>query len=531
MHLFELFLGLLATAVVLAALARRIKAPYPALLALGGVGLAFVPGAPTLALDPALVLAVFVAPVLLDAAYGASLRDLQDHWRPVATLVFVAVGLTIAAVAWVAHALVPGLPWPAAIALGAIVAPPDAAAATAVLRQIRPPHRVMVILEGESLFNDATALLVYRFAVAAAMTGAFSLTQAIPTFVAVAAGSVLAGFVLARAYAWVDRYFDDTPSTVVMQFVAAFGVWLAAEHLGLSGIVTIVCFAITLARLNPGRMDARHRVSAYAVWETAVFVLNVVAFTLIGLQVGPIVRGFSPAQREEALLVAAAVTATVIVVRIAWIMTYNRSTALWNRRVGFTPARSSMTPPTIGSGLAISWCGMRGIVTIAAALALPRDFPQRDLIVLVAAIVSLATLVLQGLTLRPFLAWLKLPHDDMVEREAGLARAEGLKASMAMLEGESGRTAQAMRREYADALDLTERVEGDRGDTRANVLRRRAVEASRARIIAMRDSHEIGEDAFRRLEAEFDLIELAAREPGQQDPVAQAAEDAAGAKT
>ena len=518
MHLFELAIAVLLAAVLLAALARRIRAPYPALLALGGAGLAFVPGAPKVSIAPELILAIFVAPVLLEAAYTSSLRDLQDNWRPVTTLVFVAVAVTTAAVAWVAHALVPNLPWPAAIALGAIVAPPDAAAATAVLRAVKPPHRVLVILEGESLFNDASALLIYRFAVAAAITGSFALEKAIPSFFAVVAGSLFAGWLLARGYILTFNRISDVASTVVLQFIGAFGVWLLADRLGLSGVVTIVVFAITLARHNPTVLEARHRLSSASVWDTAVFVLNAAAFTLIGLQIRPLLDDFTRTQQQDYLIVAGAVLLTVIVARIAWILAYNQVQALKNRVFGVRLARESMTRPTLGTGILISWCGMRGTVTVAAALALPPTFPKRDLIVLVAFAVTLGTLVLQGLTLRPLIARLKLPADDTVAVELGLARAEGLKAALASLDSEHNTAARLLRREFREALGLTESAEGDRPDTAVNALRRRAIESSRARIIELRDAGEVGDDAFRRLQEEYDLIELAARDPDAPEP-------------
>lgn len=513
MQMFELALAIMLGAVLLAALARRIRAPYPALLALGGAALAFVPGAPTFTIAPELILALFVAPVLLEAAYTSSLRDLQDNWRPVSTLVFVAVGLTCAAVAAVAHWLVPSLPWPAAIALGAIVAPPDAAAATAVLRVVKPPHRVLTILEGESLFNDASALLIYRFAVAAALTGTFSLAHAVPAFFAVVGGSGLAGWFLARAYILTLARIVDVASTVVLQFIGAFGVWLLADRIGLSGVVTIVVFAITLARHNPTVLEARHRLSATSVWEAAVFVLNAAAFTLIGFQIRPLLHAFTPAQQHSYLIVAGVVILTVIVVRIAWIMLYNQAQALKNHIFGMTLARQGMTPPTTGTGLLISWCGMRGVVTVAAALALPTNFPKRELIILIAFAVSLTTLVLQGLTLRPLIARLNLPPDDMIAQELGHARAEGLKAALAAIEHEHSTAARLLRREFRQALGLTEAADGDRPDTELNALRRRAIEASRARIIELRDAGDVGDDAFRRLEEEYDLIELAARDP------------------
>src|SRR3954470_13005499 len=198
MHQFEQILSLFVAAVLLAAAARRAGAPYPAFLALGGALLAFVPGVPSLTLPPELVLALFVAPVLLDAAYDTSVRDLRDNWVPVAGLVVCAVGLTTAAVAIVIRAMIPEIPWAPAIALGAVVAPPDAVAAAAVLRPLRPPHRLLTILEGESLLNDASALLIYRLAVAAVAAHGFSVSAVAPTFLFAVAGSVIAG----PAFGW-----------------------------------------------------------------------------------------------------------------------------------------------------------------------------------------------------------------------------------------------------------------------------------------------------------------------------------------
>src|SRR6266702_4293628 len=219
MAVFELVIGLLFVGALLSAWARRLSAPYPALLALA--------------------LTLFVAPVLLDAAFDSSPRDLKENWRAVTGLALVAVGLTVAAVAVVARWVVPQLPWSAAIALGAIVAPPDAAAATAVLRQLRPPHRVLVIIEGESLFNDASALLVYRLAVAAALTGSFSGWRALPTLALVTAGSILLGAVLSRATLFLASRVEDVATSVIVQFLSTFAVWMVAERLGLSGIITM----------------------------------------------------------------------------------------------------------------------------------------------------------------------------------------------------------------------------------------------------------------------------------------------------
>jgi len=512
---FEAVLGLLLVAVVLAAVARRLGAPYPAFLALGGAVLAFVPGTPALSVPPDLALALFVAPVLLDAAYDTSPRDLKDQWVPVASLVVVSVALTTVAVAAVARALVPAMPWAAAIALGAIVSPPDAAAATAVLRQLRPPHRILTILEGESLLNDASALLIYRLAVGAAAANAFSLRAVAPTFLLAVVGSVVAAPALAWLVLRVLRKVQDVPTAIILQFITTFTVWILADRLGLSAVLTTVCFAVATARRAPEWTPARIRVPSYAVWDTAVFVLNVLAFVFIGLQVRPILSGLEPATRALYLQVAGAVVLTVIVVRIAWVMTHN-ALARWRiHRVGFHPPRPTQRP-TVRGGLVISWAGMRGIVTLAAALALPTyttggPFPFRDLIVLTAFSVVLGTLVIQGLTLRPLLLALDLHDDDPVGQEVEAARERALSAALAILDGDTSPHAETVRREFAAHLrratvDPRQREGGDAGHEETH---RRVIAAARQVILALRASDEIGDAAFHQLEEEFDRIEMA----------------------
>ncbi|HEY1435561.1 MAG TPA: cation:proton antiporter, partial [Thermoanaerobaculia bacterium] len=367
---FEALLVVLLVSLLLAALARRVGAPYPAFLALGGAVLAFLPGAPTFSIDPDVALALFVAPVLLDAAYDSSPRDLRDNWVAVTSLAVASVGLTTIAVALVARALVPGLPWAAAVVLGAIVSPPDAAAATAILRSLRPPHRILTILEGESLLNDASALLIYRLSVGAIAMGAFRLGKVAPTLLLTVAGSLIAGPLLAGLTLRITKNVRDIPTSIILQFLITFGVWILADRLGLSSVLTMVAYAVAVARRAPLRTPARIRVPAYAVWDTAVFLLNVLAFVFIGLQVRPILASLDPERRMSYLTVAGVVLVTVILVRIAWVMTHN-AVARWKiRRFGFHPRRPTQ-PPTLGSGLVISWSGMRGIVSLAAALALP----------------------------------------------------------------------------------------------------------------------------------------------------------------
>jgi len=514
MRELEQLLGLFVAAVLLAGGARRVGAPYPVFLALGGALLAFVPVTASFSLPPELALALFVAPVLLDAAFDASLRDLRDNWAPVTSLVVFAVGLTAAAVAVVARTLVPDLPWAPAIALGAIVAPPDAVAATAVLRPLRPPHRLLTILEGESLLNDASALLIYRLAVAAVAASSFSMAAVAPTFLLAIAGSVVAGPTLA----WISMRLLDrvqhVPTAIILQFVTTFFVWMLAERIGLSGVLTMVCYASTVARTAPDRIPARIRIPTYAVWETVVFALNILAFIFIGLQIRPILASLAPAARGRYFVVAGTVLLTVIVVRLAWHMSFNAVIRWRHRRFGFHPPRP-MLRPTVGSGLVVSWAGMRGIVSLAAALALPAAFPYRDLIVLTAFSVVLGTLVIQGLTLKPLLRALNLHDDDPVGREVRAGRQRALGAALASFADEESPLAKAVRQEFTAHLALESSVdEGDGSPSAHGDLHRRALQSARQAVLTMRANDEIGDDAFHQIEEELDWLEMANRSGG-----------------
>lgn len=512
----ERLLVLFVAAVILAAAARRVGAPYPVFLALGGVLLAFLPGAPSLTVPPELALALFVAPVLLDAAYDASLRDLRDNWLPVTSLVVFAVGFTTAAVAVVVHELVPEMPWAVAIALGAIVAPPDAVAATAVLRPLRPPQRLLTILEGESLLNDASALLIFRLAVVAATAHSFSFAALAPTFLLAVAGSLVAGVALGWGILRLMERVHHVPTSIILQFVSTFGVWIFAEHIGLSGVLTTVCCAITLARKAPEQVPARIRVPSYAVWDTVIFALNVLAFIFIGLQIRPIVESMEAAHRAPYFAVAGAVLLTVIVVRMAWHMSFNAALRWRHHRYGFHPPRP-MLRPTVGSGLVISWAGMRGIVSLAAAMALPPGFPYRDLILLTAFAVVLGTLVVQGLTLKRLLVALGLQDDDPVGREVTAARERALRAALASVADDRSPIAELVRQEF------TARLAHGRAECDSNPASRAAygdlhgaaLSAARRTVLAMRNNDEISDDAFHRVEEEMDWLEMAGGRNGQ----------------
>jgi CPA1 family monovalent cation:H+ antiporter len=516
--LFQLVIALVFVGAMLSAWARRLSLPYPALLALTGAALALIPNTPTVTLDPRLALTLFVAPVLLDAAFDMSPRDLKYYWRPIVGLAVGAVLATVVAVALVTRWLMPEIPWAVALALGAIVAPSDAAAATAVLTQVRPPHRLLVILQGESIFNDAGALLIYRLAVAAAITGAFNGARAIPTLLVVTAGSVVLAVVLSRLTLLAMRRIENAATSVVVQFVSTFVVWILADDLGLSSIITMVVYAILIARRAPTEVPARLRIPSYAVWDVAVFVLNVLAFILVGLQLRPILAHLSHSSLAQYALVAALVCAAVIVARMMWVAGYVFIVRML-RRAWPQPRRPWDQLPTWRGAVLVGWCGMRGIVTLAAALALPDGangspaFPHRDLVLFTAFAVVLGTLVVQGLTLRPLLAALALKDDGAVDREVWLARARASRAALTALASDPDTP---LRDEYERRVRHAEHVvetgthntEDDAMAERLITDRRRAQSIERRTLLDLRASGEIGDDAFHRVEEELDWADL-----------------------
>ncbi len=526
MYVFEIVIALLLGGAGLTALSRRIGAPYPALVALAGAGLALVPGTPTLVLDPELALTLFVAPVLLDAAFDSSARDLRANWRTVAGLALGAVALTVVVVAVVVRLLVPGMPWAVAVALGAIVAPPDAAAATAVLKQLRPPHRLLVILEGESLFNDASALLIYRLAVGAALAGALSPASVLPLLLVVTVGSVVLGLALSRVMIPLIALIHDVATAVVVQFCGTFAVWMLAERLHLSGILTVVVFAMASARRAAGVTPARVRIPSYAVWEFAVFVLNVLAFILVGFQLKGILGRIDTPTVIQYAGVAGAVCLATILARLAWVFGA-AELSRWRCRPAADAgeARRDTVGLSRRAAAVVGWCGMRGIVTLAAALALPAGgssgpaFPYRDLVLFTAFAVVLGTLVVQGMTLRPLLQVLRLGDDDSVEREVRLARVETLRASLAATrEVPDDEMSRVLHRRYevllrraeadlAGAADAANRRDGRGFDVGTDHVRS-ATAAARSRLLALREDGTIGDAAFQRVEQELDLEEL-----------------------
>jgi Na+/H+ antiporter len=514
MALFELTLVLLLAAVALTALSRQLEIPYPSLLALAGVAIAFVPGAPMIEIDPELALALFIAPVLLDAAYDTSLRDLKRYRLSLALLALGAVVFTTVVVAFIGWKMA-GLPIAAAIALGAIVAPPDAVAASAVLGQFKVPHRITAILQGESLLNDATALLIYRLAVSAAL-GTIMLSNAIPTILLATIGSLVAGYLFGRLSLLTLTRIEDAASSTVVQFAGTFAVWILADKLGLSAIITIVVYAMTIARRAPRRMSARRRVSTYSVWESAVFVLNVLAFVLMGLQARSIVGRLAGEGQGKAFLFAATVLVVVIVARLVWVASYV-AIIRWFGRFGGESRKQDL--PTFGGAVLVGWCGMRGLVTLVVAIALPANFPGRDPIVLAAFAVVLGTLVLQGMTLKPLLRILNFEKDTTIDREVAQARVAVMQAALDVLSRKTSAAAAVVREQYEAQRVIAENPEDAQAATEYDRLRLYAINRQRDTLEELRRNGTIGDEAYHRLEEEIDWSELAASPAGRFQPL------------
>ena len=512
MPLFESTLVLLAVAVVLLHLAQRLSVPYPAMLALAGGLVATLPWIPKIGIEPHLALALFVAPAVVDTAFDMPPRELLRIWLPLTSLAVVLVLVTTLAVAATAVSMA-HLPVAAALALGAIVAPPDAAAAAAVLQEFKLPRRTLAVLQGESLLNDAVALLLFGAAVAAAAAPGGSWAGAIPRLLIAVPGGALFGALAGGLSVRLSHRWAGSLAAIIAQFVFAYGTWVLADRLQLSSIVAVGAMAAVVARYMPARTSARDRVSTYAVWAAVVFVLNVLAFLLMGLQARVILSALEGEALWHALGFAATVLGIVIGVRFAWVMFYGVMLRYFkgalHRRLPGLPI------PGARVGVLVSWCGMRGLVTLATAFALPSGFPGRPLIVLSAFAVVLGTLVIQGLTIRPLISLLRIAPDDSLGREAATARVAMLDAALEAMKGESGEAAAAVRHEYGVIRTSNSTADGAPSDY--DRVRRLGIRAERRALDEWRRQGRLDDDAYHLLEEELDRAELHAQ--GRDTPV------------
>lgn len=520
LHQLEIIIMLLAVVLALTTIAQRIGIPYPILLVLGGLVLGLVPGLPRVTLHPDLVFLVFLPPILWAAAYFTSFREFRRNLRPISLLAIGLVLATTTGVAVAAHTLLPGIGWAEAIALGAIVSPPDAVSATAIGKRLRIPRRVVTILEGESLVNDATALVLYRAAVGAAMSGSFALGHTLFEFVFAA----LAGVVIGIGVAWITRWtlcaMEDGFSQIGVTLLAPYIAWVCGELVHASAVLACVAGGLYLRRSFSGAVSPATRLQARAVWDLLIFLLNGVIFILIGLELG-VLRDAMPAGQFRPILIAGlVVSATAIVVRFAWVPLV----ALIPRWVSAKLRARDPMPSWTGIFL-VSWTGMRGIVTLAAALALPvsttagAPFPFRSEIILISFTVILVTLVLQGLSLPPIIRLLRFQEEDDLKQEETLAREHAATAALARLDQVATETWAVMEQVERVRLRYLRRLERlsksslrdeDAGSDTASFqrLQHEAFMAERRALIGLRNDGTISDDVLHHLEQELDVASL-----------------------
>ncbi|HEX4795480.1 MAG TPA: Na+/H+ antiporter [Humisphaera sp.] len=515
-HATETIIGLLAAAAAFVWLAARIRVPYPVMLVAGGLALGFIPHLPRPDLQPDLIFLLFLPPLLYYPALLTSWRDFRSNLQPISMLAVGLVLFTMVVVAMLARLLAPELSWPAAFVLGAIVSPPDAVAATAVLQQMRIPKRIITILEGESLVNDASALVAYRFAVAAATAGTFSIWSAGGRFLWVGTGGVVVGYAVGWLVGWLRPRIREQAVESALSLLTPFFAYLPAEWCGVSGVLAVVTAGIFIGRDIPRITSPNQRLRLYGTWETLVFLLNGVIFILIGLQLPIIVGALKQSNHTRGGLLAggALVTVAAILVRLGWVF----SATFLVRRIFKKIAQRHSTPPG-RQVFVVGWVGLRGIVSLAAALALPHGFPGRDYILFITFCVILGTLVFQGLTLPAVIRLLGLRGDDIDDREEAIARREATHAALARLEALSilGEATDEMidriRGRYKERLQIIEAYETTgAADEEARCVsdeqvRRQALTAEREMLILLRDDGTISDDVLRKVQHELDLDE------------------------
>jgi CPA1 family monovalent cation:H+ antiporter len=513
--------ALIVGAIALAAVARRRGWPAPLVLVAAGLLISFVPGVPDYRLDPEIVLLVFLPPLLYAAALDSSFLRLRDYKRAVGLLSVGLVLFTTLAVGLVAHLLLPDLALPAAFALGAIVAPPDAVAAVAVGRRLGLPRRTLTILVGESLFNDATALTVYRVAVAAMLGEGITLLDGVGRFVFAAVGGVVIGLALAWALSWVLVRLRDPLVENTLMLMVPFGCYLAAEVVGASGVIAVVIVGLYIGH-RMYRTGFGTRLLSDAVWRVLSFFLESIVFALIGLQLHSIVTagldGYSPAALA---LYALVIFLTVVVARAVWVAPF----VVYLPRLLSRKIREREEPPNWRQAAIVSWAGMRGVVSLAAAFAIPESLPERDLLLFLTFAVVIGTLLLQGLSFPPLIRRLKLSSarevyaDNLSEAAAQQAASSAALARLDELATELSEThidviAQLRAKEERRSLGAWERLGGGTGqegeETPSTVykrLRREMLNAERQVFVRLRDERRIDDEVLTRVMQELDFEE------------------------
>ena len=498
-----------ALVVALSAVARRLPVPTPILQVIAGFAVASIPGITIPDLDPNLVFFVFLPPVLWSAAMFTSLREFKRNIGPIGTLAVGLVLVTTAVVAIVARALYPGLPWPVAVALGAIVSPPDAVAAAAIVSRLPVPKRVIAVLEGESLVNDASALVLYRTAIAAAVTGAFSWGESIVRFFIDAGVGVLIGLLVAWLIIRAVRWTNDALAEALLTLAGPYVAWVAAESLHVSAVLACVAGGLYLQQHLSTAVSPASRLQTRTIWDLVAFLLNAAIFLLLGAELVTLLEAVPNGSLGGILASGAIVTAVAIVVRLLWVPFVALLARLSSER-----RRRTSRPPWKPLFL-ISWTSMRGVVSMATALSLPRfmasgeRLPYRTEMILIAMCVIVLTLLVQGMSLRPIIRALHFEPEQAHHAEERLARLEAVRRGAEALEDLSHedwvnpRDVQELRRELRERLRMSEEQGGSYAGRRR--LRLGMINAERRMLIRLRNEDAISDDVLRELEYELDL--------------------------
>ena len=512
-------LAILAAGAGLLALAPMLQVPYPILLVLGGLVLGFVPGIPHVALRPDIVLVAILPPLLYSSAFFTSLRDLRRNARPLSLLAVGLVFATTLAVAAICHAAISGLSWPVCFVLGALVAPTDAVAANAIAARLGIPRRLSTLIEGESLINDATALVAYRFAVLAVLTGGFSLWHATWRFVVDVVGGVAIGLAVGFVLRQIRRRLNHSPTEIAIALLSGYFAYLPAQAAGVSAVLAAVTVSVYVGWYTPELTNVQTRLQGDAVWSILTFMLNALLFGLIGLQLRPILHSLSGDSAGTLVADGAIVSAAVIVTRFAWVYP-----ATYLPRFFFRRIRERDPYPPWQYSVLMGWTGLRGAVTLAAALALPlttrsgAPFPERNLLIYLAFCVILATLVLQGLSLPLLIRVLHLEDDGSAAKEETKARIYAANAALARLDELAGEdwvrqdTAERMRGLYRFRVTrFSARFDADddgaieQQSQDYQRLRRELLNAERMAVVDLRRQGRINDDVMNIVQRDFDL--------------------------
>ena len=517
----EIILGLMVAAVPLALLARRLRIPYPVMLVLGGLAIGFMPGVPQVQLAPSLVFSLFLPPILYEAAFTTSWRDFKANRRSIFLLAIGLVIFTTLVFGYAMHAIIPALPLISALLLGAIISPTDAAAATSVMHKLNLPRRIVTIVEGESLVNDATGLVAFTLALGAVESGTIDWFGALAQFCWLVIAGIVIGFTIGRISIYLHRFMKDGSIEVLTSLIMPFLTYLIAESMQSSGVLAVVTLGLVRARHSSTTFNPQQRIVALALWDMIVFLINTLAFILIGMQMKTILHHLSGYATVDLIRYGVLAAFTTAAIRMVWVFP-----AAYIPRLLFRKIRDQDPFPRWQSVAIVGWSGMRGVVSLAAALSLPgmmdeaNAIPGRDLVIYLAFCVILGSLVFQGVTLGWLIEKLKVGADTEGPAEERLARLEMSKAAVEFL----GRLRQhntfpgglldevsAEFSQRIEDLECTDKPHNPDDFTATTEHRRRvrleALAAQRDKIQQLRDEGTIGDDVMHRIEHRLDYYE------------------------